>query len=225
MENLQSTTSRLRRTFAYDDDAASSSSSPSALDEQEQEELIHTLTQQNDARNGQFRVLLLCLCAVSTLPYLAGLVSPNSNSTSGGRWPALLSLTSLASTAWTLWTLPPGVTGVRVLDAWVAGGGSTTHPRRRKRDDDDVNAPFWAEEHRRSPLATYLPYLNAGLCAVLVLAGLLSKSAASQGRWGHFRLSNLPAIVYGVVLVSKMVMGGVDPEKELSALRYEYKGA
>ncbi|KAI1376112.1 hypothetical protein F4677DRAFT_420318 [Hypoxylon crocopeplum] len=233
MNNLQSATTRLRRTFAYptdaaDDDAQSTSSSSSAaLDEQEQEALIATLAQQNATRNAQFRLLLLCLPAVSALPYLVALVSPSSGSGNGsGRLTALLSLSSLVSTGWMLWALPPGVTGIRGLDAWVSGGGGGAEAQESKQKrGENSSAPFYAEEHRRSPLETYLPYLNTGLCAVLVLAGFVSKSAVSQGYWGHVGLSNLPAIVYGVVLVANIVMGGVDPERDLSALRYEYKGA
>ncbi|KAI0882401.1 uncharacterized protein GGS22DRAFT_169289 [Annulohypoxylon maeteangense] len=235
---MENTTSRLRRTFAYPSDSDSDTLPdilPETLDEQEQETLIAALTQQNELRNAQFRILLLCLPAVSTLPYLIALVSPSSTSDRNGgtdRSTALLSLTSLACTAWTLWVRRPGVTGIGVLDGWVGGGKEGKDSGRRKRDDDDygsrgdiANSPFWAEEHRDSPLARYLPYLNVGLCAVLVLTGLLSRSGASQGYWGHVGLNNLPAIVYGVVLVAKMVMGSVDPERELSALRYEYKGA
>ena len=32
----------------------------------------------------------------------------------------------------------------------------------------------------------------------------------------------LPLVVYAIILVSKMVMGSVDPEKELSSLKYVY---
>ncbi|KAI2471794.1 hypothetical protein F4781DRAFT_385856 [Annulohypoxylon bovei var. microspora] len=234
---MENTTSRLRRTFAYPTDSPppSPTSAALALDEQEQDDLISTLAQQNDARNAQFRILLLCLPAVSSLPYLFALLSPLTQSASGAgttRSIALLSLTSLACTAWTLWVQAPGVTGIRVLDAWVGASGKDgagTKARSRGARDDYgggvASSPFWAEEHRGSPLARYLPYLNLGLCAVLVLTGLLTRSGASQGHWGHVGLSNLPAIVYGVVLLAKIVMGGVDPEKELSALRYEYKGA
>ncbi|KAI1418232.1 hypothetical protein F5Y13DRAFT_150908 [Hypoxylon sp. FL1857] len=234
---MEKATSRLRRTFAYptddaDDGPSSASSSAEALDEQEQEDLIASLAQENEARNAQFRLLLLCLPAVSALPYLIALVLPGKDGGGGGggsdRLTALLSLTSLASTAWVLWTQPPGVTGIRVLDAWVSGastGSGNTKNTPRQKQKQDRSAPFWAEEHRRSPLEKYLPYLNLGVCAVLVLTGFLSKSAASQRHWGHVGLSNLPAIVYGVVLVAKMVMGGVDPERDLGALRYEYKGA
>jgi hypothetical protein len=35
----------------------------------------------------------------------------------------------------------------------------------------------------------------------------------------------LPLVVYAIVLISKMVMGSVDPEKELASLKYDYKGA
>lgn len=87
----------------------------------------------------------------------------------------------------------------------------------------------------RSPLERYLPFLNLGLCAVLILYGL----SAGQGDEGegddgsgqhhhHFGLlglGNLPAIIYLVVIIAKVVMASVDPESELAALRYEYKGA
>ena len=80
----------------------------------------------------------------------------------------------------------------------------------------------------RSPLQQYLPFLNIALCGLLVLAGLLSSqrsTAAVARHWGHVGLANLPALIYVVVLVAKMLMGSIDPERELSALRYEYKGA
>ncbi|KAI1781039.1 hypothetical protein F4818DRAFT_24273 [Hypoxylon cercidicola] len=243
---MNTATTRLRRTFAYpadDDDDASPSPSALALDEQEQEILIETLAQQNDTRNAQFRLLLLCLPAVSALPYLVALLFGGSSGSSG-RFAALMSLSSLASTGWMLARLPPGVTGVRVLDEWVGGGKTGDGGRRRSgsgdddSDDDEITLsrkqkkkrragplPFWADNHPRSPLENHLPYLNMGLCAVLVLTGFLSRSAVSQGYWGHVGLSNLPAIVYGVVLVAKVVMGGVDPERDLGALKYEYKGA
>ncbi|KAI1760895.1 hypothetical protein GGR53DRAFT_507966 [Hypoxylon sp. FL1150] len=225
-------TARLRRTFAYptdndNDDDAASSDDP-ALDEQEQETLIEALAEQNDVRNAQFRLLLLCLPAVSALPYLAALLFSGDGRNS--RSVALMALSSLASTGWMLARLPPGVTGVKVLDEWVGASSGS-----RDRDDDNNSTskkkkragalPFWADNNPRSPLENYLPYMNAGLCAVLVLTGFLSRSAVSQGYWGHVGLSNLPAIVYGVVLVAKIVMGGVDPERDLGALRYEYKGA
>ncbi|KAI0837326.1 hypothetical protein F5Y06DRAFT_271372 [Hypoxylon sp. FL0890] len=239
---MENPTSRLRRTFAYTDDTTppSPTSSASVLDEQEQEDLIASLAQVNAAHNAQFRLFLLCLPAVSALPYLVALVFPRTNGSGDGvggggngggsdRSIALLSLTSLASTAWILCTQPPTVTGIRVLDAWVSGGSGsmkdTSKSKQQQQQKQDKTAPFWAEEHRNSPLAKYLPYLNLGICAILVLTGLISKPAASQGHWGHVGLSYLPAIVYGVVLVAKMVMGSVDPERELSALRYEYKGA
>ncbi|KAI8949523.1 hypothetical protein F4801DRAFT_399952 [Xylaria longipes] len=272
--DFRSATTRLRRTFAYPSDTTTTSPSSSrhlsdldseddgpALDEQEQEELIQSLTHQNAARNAQFRIFLFCLPALSSIPYvlvlfggLAGFVSrdgPESGVRKGSAadvWIALLALSSLASTAWTLWSLPPGVTGIRVLDAWVGSSNddnntsstttTTTTPgspglgpmganaRRRRRASAGSHSFFWAQHHR-SPLEQYLPFLNVALCGLLILAGFLSSSqrSAAHQHWGHVGLANLPALIYVVVLVAKMLMGSIDPERELSALRYEYKGA
>ncbi|KAI1652114.1 uncharacterized protein F4817DRAFT_3410 [Daldinia loculata] len=253
---MQSLRTRRPFTHASSSTDSDSDSSPTALDEQEQEALIQSLAHQNDARNAQFRLLLLALPLVSAVPYLVALTqaysngngndngngSGNGNGGSGSdRIRALLSLTSLAATAWMLWALPPGVTGIRGVDGWISNTsgkeseseGGSKGTRRKQLDNipersNAINAPFWAEERRNSPLAAYLPYLNVALCAVLVLAGLVSKPGASaegQQQWGHVGLSNLPAVVYGVVIIAKIVMGGVDPERDLSALRYEYKGA
>ncbi|KAI1297386.1 hypothetical protein F5Y03DRAFT_283224 [Xylaria venustula] len=87
---------------------------------------------------------------------------------------------------------------------------------------------FWATRHHRSPLQQYLPFLNIALCSLLILAGILTSSSqrsAASRHWGHVGLANLPALIYAVVLVAKMLMGSIDPERELSSLRYEYKGA
>ncbi|KAI1497397.1 hypothetical protein F5X99DRAFT_24424 [Biscogniauxia marginata] len=287
--DLKTTTARLRRTFAYPSDSSTPSSPADAdanvnvdattvLDEQEQEDLIRALARQNESRNAQFRLFLLSVPLLSTIPYLLVLLhplrrgsdnqssppspSPSPSISAADLCVAVLGLSSLASTAWMLWALPPGVTGVRALDAWVAGGGgrrrrrtTTTTTRtttammvgpmaalslwgssRRKRrggggggggDGGGVDIPFWTPGQQRSPLEQYLPFLNVALCAVLVLTGALSGAgrSAATDRWGHVGLGNLPAVVYAVVLAAKMVMGGVDPERELAGLRYDYKGA
>lgn len=84
----------------------------------------------------------------------------------------------------------------------------------------------------KSPLEKHLPYLNVGLCVILILSGVLANRVGEEdsGRshrhqFGWLGLGNLPAMVYGVILVAKMVMASVDPESELQKLRYEYKGA
>ncbi|KAI1494482.1 hypothetical protein F5X96DRAFT_563859 [Biscogniauxia mediterranea] len=279
--DFKSTTSRLRRTFAYPTDSPSFSSSynPDSssdsdappLDEQEQEDLIRALSRQNASRNAQFRLFLLSVPLLSSVPYLLVLVPSSSSSSpsSTNLWVAALALSSLASTAWTLWALPPGVTGVRALDAWIAGNSSGSREEsgssspstilrrrsmttatmgvgpmaalaqwttsRRKKSAATTTSPppppppfFWAPGQRRSPLEQYLPFLNAALCAVLVLTGLLSgqqHEQQQQQHWGHVGLNNLPAVVYVVVLAAKMVMGSVDPERELAGLKYGYKGA
>jgi hypothetical protein len=118
---------------------------------------------------------------------------------------ALLSMTSLLSTAFLLWRYPATQTGIGVLDR--------LHAKRKTK----------VEVLGQSPLETWLPYLNLGLAVMLVLMGLLVKSDATGFGW--ISTGNLPVIVYAMVLISKVVMASVDPESELSSLRYEYKGA
>lgn len=66
-----------------------------------------------------------------------------------------------------------------------------------------------------------------GMCAVLVAAGLVAgaRGGGAEPWGGVLGLGNLPALVYVVVLAAKMVMASVDPERELSGLKYQYKGA
>ncbi|KAK7753871.1 hypothetical protein SLS62_004237 [Diatrype stigma] len=234
---------RRRRPFTYPNDSDNDddgSDTGAALDEQEQEELIATLSAQNAARNAQFRQFLLALPACSALPYLVALFrgTSSSSSSSSSLLIAVLALSSLASTAWMLHALPPGVTGIAQLDAWIAGAGGGGGGIKIGRATAMATETTKAQQQQRwkSPLERHLPYLNMGLCAVLVVAGLMgagrsssssssSSSSTTGQQWGHVGLGNLPAIVYAVVLVAKVVMGGVDPERELSGLRYEYKGA
>ena len=58
---------------------------------------------------------------------------------------------------------------------------------------------------------------------VLMLLNMVTKSEAASLGW--IGMGNLPVIVYAAVLAAKLVMASVDPEAELSALKYEYKGA
>lgn len=71
------------------------------------------------------------------------------------------------------------------------------------------------------PVRTYLPYLNIVLSGVLAALGLVFRGREMV--W--FGFAWLPGCVYVVVLMAKVVMGSVNPEAELGALRYEFKGA
>jgi len=242
--DFKKATTRLRKTFAYPSDDSPSSSRPHldsdddedgpAYDEQEQEDLIRSLAAQNAARNAQFRLFLLAVPALSTIPYFLFLAHSLFAGRGGGgvrdSYTAILSLTSLASTAWTLYSLPPGETGIRVLDGWTGYTSNSDSPTSSASTHNRNAKTLWSQHRPRSPLETYLPYLNAVLCSILLLTGLLSSSssrgsAIASQHWGHVSLAYLPAIDYVVVLVAKMLMGSVDPERELNALRYEYKGA
>ncbi|KAK1988263.1 hypothetical protein LZ30DRAFT_699580 [Colletotrichum cereale] len=233
---------RLRRTFHYPDDDSSADSQPDVMDEEEQEVLIQRLADENAARNAQFNTFLLALPLLTTIPYLISLLRLSAPLTS------LLSITSLLSTAFLLRTQPPGVTGIPLLDAWshpktpraspsasldsstssISGASSSSsssyQPVRAPVRTRRRRSSFSFVEDQKSPLETYLPYLNLGLCAVLVLTGFVTRSGERHAL-GHVGLGNLPAIVYVVTLIAKVVMGSVDPEKELAALRYDFKGA
>lgn len=75
-----------------------------------------------------------------------------------------------------------------------------------------------------SPLEVWLPYLNLGLVCVLVLLGLVS-GQAWKGAFQWIGMGNLPGVVFAVIVVAKLMMASVDPEAELGALKYSYKGA
>lgn len=228
MAQVGAATARLRRTFQYPDDS-DSDSQPDAIDEQgkqaralppprtapsnslsEQEDVIARLAAENAVRNARFRRLLVALPLLAALPYLPLLVRPRASLL------ALLAITSLSATAFLLHRLPPHVTGFAFLDAWTQGRGGP--PGRHARAALPARPPTHA-----SPLEAHLPYLNAALAAVLVLMGMLTGRAT--GSFGWVGVGNLPAIVYSVVLAAKLVMASVDPERELSALKYDYKGA
>lgn len=229
--DINSSRTRFRRSFAFPDGSPPDPSP--ALDETEQEEVISSLSTQNHETNTQFRIFLLALPVLSAIPYVLAVAHPASQGIS--RTTAALALTSLGSTTWLLWSQLPGVTGIAALDQWTGGTGAedTMHgdhghhisTRRRSRRESFSIPTAVSAEKNRSPLESWLPYLNLGLCGVLVLTGWFNTGSRNGGSWGHVGLANLPGVVYLVVLAAKMVMGGVDPEKELSGLKYDYKGA
>ncbi|CAN8103412.1 unnamed protein product [Discula destructiva] len=248
--DIKETTARLRRTFHYPTDDSSSSNgggTPEVLDEEEQEDLIKALAEQNASTNQQYQILLLALPILSSIPYILALFRPSTLLV------ALLGLTSLSSTVFLLFSLPITETGIPFLDAWARSGSKTS----KDNDDDDTSAIASGSgtmpsglgtlnqmrRRRRtnsvsfvvpkSPLEKHLPYLNVGLCVILILSGILANRVGGdeesrshhRHHFGWLGLGNLPAIVYGVVLIAKMVMASVDPERELQRLRYDYKGA
>lgn len=171
----------------------------------EQEHLIDTLKHQNAHTNKQFSTALLILPLASIVPYLTTIFTPHTSFLS------LLSITSLLSTAYLLYSLPPGITSISELDAL-----NRPKPLRGSR-----GAPSFVYAGK-GPIQQYLPYLNIGLCVVLGLLGWLV-GRRDEGLWVGFGW--LPGGVYGMVLLAKYVMGSVNPEEELGALRYGFKGA
>ncbi|PVH84583.1 hypothetical protein DL98DRAFT_79778 [Cadophora sp. DSE1049] len=211
-------TARLRKTFKYPTDTDSENEGPEAMDEEEQNHLIQTMQQENATRNAQYSTLLLTISLLSTLPYIRTLFTPHTTLLS------LLSITSLLSTAYLIHILPPHITGLQYLDNLNRNTSSTSAPRSlASRKSALLQAGVGG-----GPVEKYLPLLNCGLCVVLVgLGGVVGRklegSGSGRGLWWGFEW--LPAGVWGVTVLAKWVMGGVDPEGELGSLRYELKGA
>jgi hypothetical protein len=172
----------------------------------EQENLIRTLEQENTTRNKQFATTLLALPLLSVVPYIPTLFNPHTTLLS------ILSITSLLSTAYLLYALSPGQTAISYIDAL-----NTSSPK-----DKPASRQFSQNLGLDDgPIKQYLPYLNLGLCVVLVLLGMVVSKKIDMW-WGF---GWLPAGVYAVVLLAKWMMGSVDPEGELGGLRYGFKGA
>ncbi|KAK3314962.1 hypothetical protein B0H66DRAFT_328598 [Apodospora peruviana] len=235
--NIQTATTRLRKTFQYPTDESSDpGNSPEAMDEEEQETLIATLAEQNHQRNQQFRQLLLLMPAISSIPYLLHLIPSSSpSSRASSLLLSLLSLSSLASTAFLVSRLPPTRTGIDFVDQWSGAASSSSSnitmmpggvgmSRRRR---SSVSAATAADMlgQTTSPLEIYLPYLNGAVCLLAVLTGYVPHLRRNGGDLFSLWLGTLPGLIYAVVLVAKVVMAGVDPERDLGGLKYEYKGA
>ncbi|KAF5537557.1 hypothetical protein FPHYL_12724 [Fusarium phyllophilum] len=219
MPAYQGTTARLRRTFHYPEED-STDSQPEALDEQEQEDYINQLAAENAARDIQFRRFLLAIPLLATIPYLPALINPPTALL------ALLSLTSLFSTAYLLHHQPPASSGIPFLDSWAKP--RTPRPTRAPSlstressgvfdddDEDEVDDVPYVPRGR--------PRQRRSLGLVLILMAWAIGRTKSEAVWPG--MGYLPLVVYGIILLSKMVMGSVDPEKELSSLKYDYKGA
>ncbi|AEO61618.1 hypothetical protein MYCTH_2311946 [Thermothelomyces thermophilus ATCC 42464] len=244
---------RLRRTFHYpssdDDDDDDASTSPAVLDEQEQESLIADLARQNDRRNQTTHRLLCALPLLSTLPFLLDLFLARA-----GRALPALGLSSLLATGWMLARLGVTETGFPALDGMYARGHGHGHghghgqlgrsrsrSRSRQRRLGGVGGVGGrggrgggggilgasVSSGAKSPLETHLPWLNVALAALALLTGLLQRLKTGPVAAGvsPLMLGALPGVVYAVIIGAKVVMAGVDPERELSALKYAYKGA
>jgi len=245
----ESVTARLRRPFTRHD--SDDDSLPSAIDEQgkfsfpplnshlqnqtsadfpsplpplkEQETLIQTLSTKNTSQNTTYTTLLTTLPLLSITPYL---LTPNLPLLT-----RLLAIKSLLATFFLLYVLQPQDTGFPALNAWAASSSKptptleSTMSRRGRRTQIQVRPGVFRDldlslmgENGKSPLLIWLPHLNIALAGVLALSGLVNDRLPLSLAW-------LPALVYGLVVAAKAVMAGVDPESELRALKYDYKGA
>lgn len=153
---------RLRKTFKYpSEEDLANSSDPEELDEQEQESLIAELAQRDQSNTLFYRRAFVALpLAAALLIYL-----PVFFAATALRHVllALLSLTALAGSVYILLCVPSApqaVDGARLSAAMIDA---------------------------RGPLDKALPWLNAGLSAVLALSGLLAwKRDLTDEAWRAF---------------------------------------
>ncbi|KAH8601027.1 hypothetical protein B0O99DRAFT_610118 [Bisporella sp. PMI_857] len=203
---MDRTSARLRKTFRYPTDNDSDDSLPEAMDEQEQENLIAQLSRQTQSQNKLYAQILLVLSLLCIPPYIPTLFYPSTSILS------LLSISSLLSTAFLIHILPPTKTSISFLDAL------SSPPSNSRGSGVGIKGNVYEAQ---GPLEKYLPYLNGVLCILLGILGTVFR--AREEVWRGFGW--VPGVIYGVVLVGKVVMAGVDPEGELKGLRYEFKGA
>ena len=145
---------------------------------------------------------------------------------------ALLALTSLAATTFLTVKLPPTKTGLGFVDSLASSAAAAAAKKKKKggkvkgRNGMRVPNLYGAGILQPSPLEAWLPYLNVGLCLLVLLTGLVTGGGSQVGNSvGRVYLAALPGVIYAATVVAKVVMAGVDPEGELGALRYGYKGA
>jgi hypothetical protein len=224
---MEATTSRLRKTFRYPADSQDlGDESDEAMDEEgkfiyskvqhilgkhsntqtlEQESLIRNLRLQNETWNKTYTKILFALPLVSILPYIISLLNSASK-----RPPllSLLSITSLLSTAYLVYIFPSETTGLNVVDQ---------HSKVVKSRQEKLG------QGEDGPIRKYLPILNVALCIMILGLGKLVSAKDDGGEW--IILNALPTGAYTVVILGKWVMAGVDPERELTELKYDLKGA
>ncbi|ELR08666.1 hypothetical protein VC83_03853 [Pseudogymnoascus destructans] len=205
------TKAHLRKTFQYPD--PDDDDTPEALDEEEQQHLITTLRASASATNTLYTRLFTTFPLLLTLAYLPPLSSAR------GALP-LLALTSLIASAWVMYAFPVGRTGWGVVDEWADGAGATAGGKGGKEGKGKGRAGDISPGDQEGPLRKWLVPLNASLVGVILVAGLLGTGG------GGVKLSVLPALALGVVVLVKVQVRGVEADvEELEGLRYGYKGA
>lgn len=104
-----------------------------------------------------------------------------------------------------------------MVDEWAGSGGAAGKNSKDRKGKGRAGAEGGEEQ---GPLRRWLVPLNACLAGVILVAGLLGTGG------GGVKLSVLPALALGVVVVVKVQMRGLDADvDELEGLRYGYKGA
>jgi hypothetical protein len=232
---LSSLSSTLRRPFKHisDDMSDTSSADRDELDETEQESLISSLAESNEATNIFYTRLFFAGALIATVPFLWHLVA--GGVTSVTFLPALLGLTSLLATA--------GWVGFVPLDGGGVGGvgqggkvgtlSDVAHMQASRRraayvtvgGQLGVELPFGVPVDVQGPVGRWLPVANGVVGAVLMVFAVLLMDSEAGGQ-GFWMLLLLPGVLAGVVAVVRGAMRETERGlRELGGLRYDYKGA
>jgi hypothetical protein len=158
--------------------------------------------------NAQYTMVFSVLPLMVTLPFLWYLALSTSRPMA---LMCLLSVTSLVSSAYTMYFVP-------------ATDPAAGHQQRRPSSRHKNKIPV-LNATDTSPVNQYLPYLNAAIASLLVLASLAyrSRTDVPEGLW-LFLL--LPAAILGMVVLAKRSMTEIQSGlSDLQSMRYEYKGA
>ncbi|OAG43767.1 hypothetical protein AYO21_01994 [Fonsecaea monophora] len=209
---------RLRKTFKYpsEDDA---DMSHEEMDEEEQENLLQNLQASETSTNAIYTVMFTALPLVVTLPFMMYLTMSTSRAMA---FLCLLSITSLASSAYIMYMVP---TSTPLGSLSTSSRSSPTATRQRHVHGTGIPQTGFLLSSADSPINQYLPYLNAFIDVLLVIAsmGYRSRSDVPEGLW---LLLLLPGLIFGMVFLTRKSMSEVNAGlAELEGLRYDYRGA
>ncbi|OAP60819.1 hypothetical protein AYL99_05821 [Fonsecaea erecta] len=208
---------RLRKTFKYpsEDDE---DMSHEEMDEEEQEHLLQNLQASETSTNAIYTILFTGLPLLVTLPFMWYLSMSTSRAMA---FLCLLSITSLASSAYIMYMIPTSTP----LGSLSALTRTSTVTRQRQAHGTGVSRTGFLPTSSDSPINQYLPYLNAFIDALLLVAslGYRSRNDVPEGLW-LFLL--LPGLIFAMVFITRRSMFEVHAGlAELEGMRYDYRGA
>lgn len=231
-------TTRLRKTFKYPEDDQASTNSRDELDEEEQERLISTLQTQSYDTNTLYAAVFT-LMPLATIPLFLYHLLFSSSIPARLRVLSLLSITSLLASSFLMFFMSN-------IDNTDARARLSARQRQVHRTTFQPQTSSWLSSAKDGltnimdrlddlrmaldadgPLMQALPILNGVMALLLAIAAWALKGRAVKGMpdfmWLYLLVPGIMAAVTTIVRQSfKNEQQGL---KELSGLKYDYKGA